>query len=121
MEIQNINTFLKNEETRELGAMMAVSQGLERKFLALYEAKMLSKYYKNISTKTKVHYVLNSYSLNIALFNKKKHKQTKKNIRKYDCSKYLNILVCIRDAMHDKEVYELVQAGKMKESDRLPF
>jgi len=114
MEIQNINTLLKNKETRELGAMMAVSQGLERKFLAFYEAK------RNRKRGLKVFFKLRKDQPSIVT-KKAIMRESQRYAKACFFSECTNILVCVRDAMHDKEVEELVQAGKMKESERLPF
>ena len=109
---KNIITLLNSQETREVGAVLAVSQGLEKKVLAFYErirGKGNRKYhfcsdYENQTAKIK----------RVKRFVKKSRVGTR-------YFKLLNIIISIRDAMHDKEVFELVQSGKMRESDRLPF
>ena len=120
MEIQNINTLLKNEETRELGAMMVVSQGLEKKFLAFYEIKRKRNKYYKVPVFSKLGF-FNGKQIPLRCIRKAIIKAVRRQKKGRRLVHYLNILSFIRNAMHDKEVEELVQAGKMKESDRLPF
>lgn len=105
---KNIILLLNSQETREVGAFLAVGQGLEKKVLAFYEIKR----HKTMINLNKV-----------LRIEKKSNNQYLRIIERLNnsCLRCLSVQVSIRDAMHDKEVFELVQSGKMKESERLPF
>ena len=64
---KNIITLLNNTDTMELGATLAVSQGLEEKILAFYKLKRSRQNYKKrmFISKIKTSYIINAYSLEV--------------------------------------------------------
>ena len=92
---KNIITLLNNPDTLELGATLAVSQGLEEKVKAFYYAKLKSQNYKN-----RKFFKIQSIDYNFSATAKKR--LSRKNIE-ISCSHarqyYLNIVISINNVL----------------------
>ncbi len=96
---KNIIALLNSPETMELGATLAVSQGLGEKIVSFYKLKRSRQKYKGrdffLSSKNS----LSNYMFCVPQICKKRNKQYKfSEIR----NKYSDIIICINEATFSK-------------------
>ena len=93
---KNIIALLNSPETMELGATLAVSQGLEEKIVSFYKLKRLRQNYKRRDLFHSSKNSLSNYMFCLPQICKKRNKQHKfSEIR----NKYSDILFYVNDAI----------------------
>ena len=96
---KNIIALLNSPETMELGATLAVSQGLDQKVISFYKAKRLRQNYKKRDLFHSSKNSLSNYMFCVPQICKKRNKQHKfSKIR----NKYSDIIICINDEILSK-------------------
>jgi len=93
---KNIITLLNNPDTMELGATLAVSQGLGEKILAFYKLKRSRQNYKKRDLFFSPKNELNNYMFCNSKICKKRNKQHKFSAIR---NLYSDILICINEEL----------------------